>query len=138
MGFPLTGMVQTRRYDVAKILIVEDNEINLLLARELVRKAFPDLEILTAEDGVEAVEKALGERPQVILMDIQMPRKDGFTATREILAADPDNYKPQIIALTASTIRKHDERSEGLEIEHFITKPLDPDLLRQVIARALD
>ena len=108
------------------ILMAEDNGPNRLVAAALLRSAGYDIEI--AEDGVEAVEKALGRRYDVILMDVQMPRIDGLEATRRIRAHDRLRHTP-IIGLSAGAMKKDREDCMAAGMTDYIPKPVDWDRL---------
>ena len=89
---------------MAKILIVEDNEMNRdMLSRRLKRKGF---EIEVAVDGQQGVEMACALMPDIVLMDMSLPIKDGWSATRE-LKAGPETASLKIIALTAHAMESH-------------------------------
>jgi CheY-like chemotaxis protein len=117
---------------MAKILIVEDNEMNRdLLSRRLSRRGF---EIVMALDGLEGVAASQRERPDLILMDVGLPGIDGHEATRQIKADDNTKAIP-IIALTAHAMS--DDRSKALAAgcDDYDTKPVDlPRLLGKVDA----
>jgi CheY-like chemotaxis protein len=109
-----------------KILLVEDNEMNRdMLSRRLARRGY---EIVIATDGQEGVERALGERPDLILMDMSLPVKDGWTATREI-KADPQLATTPIIALTAHAMSGDRERAMEAGCDDYDTKPVEFDRL---------
>ena len=105
-----------------RVLLVEDNEMNRdMLSRRLARKGF---EVLLAADGEEALEIARRERPELVLMDMNLPVKDGWTAAREI-RQDPQLREIPIIALTAHAMS--DDRQKALDAgcDDYETKPLD-------------
>ena len=109
-----------------KILLVEDNEMNRdMLSRRLSRRGY---DIVIAMDGEEGVERALAERPDLILMDMSLPVKDGWTATREI-KADPQLAATPIIALTAHAMSGDRERAMEAGCDDYDTKPVEFDRL---------
>jgi two-component system, OmpR family, alkaline phosphatase synthesis response regulator PhoP len=119
-----------------KILVIDD-EPDLV---EMIRMALERMFVVsTAYNGKEGVAKAKEERPDVIVLDVMMPEKDGFTACRE-LKEDPATASIPVIILTG--VAEHFGRTKyhrmgGLEIEaeDFIPKPVDPnELLRRVTA----
>jgi CheY-like chemotaxis protein len=117
-----------------RILLVEDNEMNRdMLSRRLARKGF---EVSIAVDGAEAVEMAVTEAPDLILMDISLPVKDGFQATREIRAR-PESKGVPVIALTASAMSGDRERCLGAGCDDYDTKPVDLKRLLSKIERQL-
>ena len=122
-----------------KLLVVEDNELNLEIASTLLKEA--GFEVDTAENGkiaVEKVEAASADRYDLILMDIQMPEMDGYEATRRIRAL-PDTKKAAlpIVAMTANAFE--DDRKNALRagMNGHIAKPLDIQKLFQVLSELL-
>ena len=122
-----------------KLLVVEDNELNLEIASTLLKEA--GFEVDTAENGkiaVEKVEAASADRYDLILMDIQMPEIDGYEATRRIRAL-PDAKKAAlpIVAMTANAFE--DDRKNALHagMNGHIAKPLDIQKLFQVLSELL-
>ena len=122
-----------------KLLVVEDNELNLEIASTLLKEA--GFEVDTAENGKIAVEKvkaASADRYDLILMDIQMPEMDGYEATRRIRAL-PDAKKAAlpIVAMTANAFE--DDRKNALHagMNGHIAKPLDIPKLFQVLSGLL-
>jgi two-component system cell cycle response regulator DivK len=115
-----------------KILIVEDNEENRdSLSRRLQRRGF---EVLTAGDGNVGVAMAQSEKPDLVLMDMNMPELDGWEATRQIKAA-PETQDLPVIALTAHAMSGDRDRALGVGCADYHTKPVDfPKLLAQVEA----
>lgn len=113
-----------------KILLVEDNEMNRdMLTRRLVRAGYV---VAHAGDGEEAILKAVDEAPDVILMDLSLPRIDGWEATRRIRAGDGHSGLP-IIALTAHAMAGDRERALAAGCDDFDTKPVDmPRLLGKI------
>lgn len=105
-----------------KILIVEDNKINMLLTKTIVKKSFPNFIIAEATNGLEAVDSFSSFQPDIILMDIQMPIMNGFEATKEIRKIDK---KVVIIALTAGIITGEKEKCMDAGMNDFILKPVD-------------
>ena len=107
---------------MARILIVEDNEMNRdMLSRRLKRKKF---EVIVAVDGLEGVAMAQSERPDIILMDMSLPGIDGWEATRR-LKADPEMAATPVIALTAHAMAGDREQAMGAGCDDYDTKPID-------------
>ena len=105
-----------------KVLLVEDNEMNRdMLSRRLARNGF---DIVIAVDGQEGVNKALSEKPNLILMDMSLPVIDGWEATRRI-KADPATKKIPVIALTAHAMAQDKEKAMAAGCDDFDTKPVD-------------
>ena len=119
----------------ALILIVEDNEKNLKLARDLLRvKGFQTLEARTAEEGLEL---ARAHRPKVVLMDIQLPGQDGFAALR-VLRADPATADLIVIAFTASVMTDDVARVQEAGFDGFIAKPISVREFPEQVRRLLE
>jgi CheY-like chemotaxis protein len=107
---------------VAKILLVEDNEMNRdMLSRRLQRRGY---EVVIAVDGAEGVDKAGTEAPALILMDMSLPGVDGWDATRRIKAAPATRAIP-VIALTAHAMSGDREKAVEAGCDDFDTKPVD-------------
>ncbi len=105
-----------------RILLVEDNELNRdMLSRRLKRKG---MDVLMAEDGQQALDRARSDKPDLILMDISLPVMDGYEATR-ILKADPETQAIPIIALTAHAMAEDRRKSLGAGCDDYDTKPID-------------
>jgi DNA-binding response OmpR family regulator len=110
-----------------KILIVDDDPgIRMLLSKFLQKEGF---EVILGEDGLEGVELAKKNQPDLILLDVVMPRMDGLTAARLIKFYKPLSTVP-IIFLTAKDADKEIELAQEVRAEVYITKPFD---VRQVI-----
>ncbi|MGO4817708.1 response regulator [Flavobacterium sp. W22_SRS_FP1] len=106
-----------------KILLVEDNKINMLLAKTLVKKIMPNYTIIEATDGNEAIEKYVLEKPDMILMDIQMPHKNGYDTTREIRKIEGSEKVP-IIAMTAGILMGEKKKCFEAGMDDYIPKPI--------------
>ena len=111
---------------MARILLVEDDE----MIREMVQQTLElyDHTILNAGSGVEAIEKAGAERPDLILMDVGLPIMDGYEATQR-LKADPATRAIPIIALTAAAGQEDRRRALAAGANEYETKPIDFDRL---------
>ena len=106
-----------------RVLVVEDNADNLELIRlVLVRSGY---EVLTASTGEEGVAMALSERPDFILMDINLPGIDGLEATRRIRASEANGSIP-IIAITSYAMRGDMEQILAVGCNGYFEKPIDP------------
>jgi CheY-like chemotaxis protein len=129
----------------ARILLVEDNEINQQVAREILEGA--GLRVTLANNGQEAVDAVQKNHYDVVLMDVQMPVMDGYTATRKIRewetevrsqksevrkkdsALSPQSSALPIIAMTAHAMAGDEEKSLAAGMNGHVTKPIDPDQL---------
>jgi PAS domain S-box-containing protein len=116
----------------ARILLVEDNEVNQMVAVAVLADA--GILVDSAYDGEEALEK-LASNPELVLMDIQMPGRDGYDTTREIRRRE--GWKRPIIAMTAHAMPT--ERQHCLEagMDDYVAKPFDPTSLLRKVARWL-
>jgi two-component system sensor histidine kinase/response regulator len=110
----------------ANVLLVEDNEINQQVAREILEGA--GLNVALANDGQEAVNAVKENNYDVVLMDVQMPVMDGYTATREI-RKDKHFKDLPIIAMTAHAMAGDEDKSLQAGMNGHVTKPIDPDQL---------
>jgi CheY-like chemotaxis protein len=117
-----------------KILLVEDNEFNRdMLSRRLQRRGF---RVAVAEDGERGIEAAHSEKPDLILMDMDLPVLDGWEATRRLKADDSLKSIP-IIALTAHALQSDCDRAYQAGCDDFATKPIEFVELMSKIDRAL-
>jgi CheY-like chemotaxis protein len=105
-----------------RILIVEDNPDNRTLITDVLVSL--GYQVIEAVDGVQGVEMAFGEKPDLILMDLSLPHKDGWTATREI-KADSEIGATPVIALTAHAMVGDRERALEAGCDDYISKPID-------------
>jgi PAS domain S-box-containing protein len=113
-----------------KVLIVEDNKINMLLSKTLVKKILPNAIIYEAGNGEEAITEFDIHRPDIILMDIQMPLMNGYEATKRIREKDA---KCIIIALTAGIIEGEEEMCKTIGMNDYIAKPIDKEILENAL-----
>jgi two-component system cell cycle response regulator DivK len=113
-----------------RILVVEDQEDLRGVLRTLLTGSGYDM--IEAADGQAGVEQAKAERPDLILMDIQMPVVDGYEATRRI-KADPDLKATPIIAVSSFAMKGDEERARAAGCDHYVTKPYSPMQLLRVI-----
>ena len=108
------------------ILLIEDNEMNRdMLKRRLERR---DYTVVIAVDGVQGIEMAASEKPDLILMDMSLPEMDGWQATRELKANDELKHIP-VIALTAHAMSGDREKAMEAGCDDYETKPIDFDRL---------
>ena len=119
----------------AKILLVDD-DIDFVESTKIILESKP-YEVIVAYEGDEALRKAREENPDLVLLDIIMPVKDGFTAAEQF-KKDPQLSKIPVIMLTSYSSRKGEtsipvSRGLELEVEDYVEKPLSPeDLLSRV------
>ncbi|BDU51250.1 hybrid sensor histidine kinase/response regulator [Haliovirga abyssi] len=121
-----------------KMLIAEDVEINMMLIETMVEMYMPEVKILKAGNGLEAVKKSKENNFDIILMDIQMPVKDGLEATNEIREYEKELGKHTIIvALTAGSTKEDREKALENGMDDFLTKPIDKNELNRVLEKYL-
>ena len=120
--------------DTKTIFIVEDNKINMLLAKTLLKQIIPNAYIIELENGKKALETITSQMPDLILMDIQMPIMDGYEATQEIRKI-PNTENLPIIALTAGTSIGEKEKCISHGMNDYISKPFNKDLLKKTIGQ---
>jgi CheY-like chemotaxis protein len=107
---------------MAKILLVEDNEMNRdMLSRRLIRRGY---EVILAEDGAAGVETARTQRPDLVLMDMSLPVMDGWEATRKLKASEELRSIP-VIALTAHAMAGDEEKALNAGCDAYETKPVE-------------
>jgi CheY-like chemotaxis protein len=111
----------------ARILLVEDNEINQQVAKEILEGA--GLIVTIANNGQEAVDAVKTAVYDVVLMDVQMPVMDGYTASREIRNLKSEIRNIPIIAMTANAMAGDEDKSLAAGMNGHATKPIDPDQL---------
>ncbi len=117
-----------------KVLVADDRPTGRELVRAVLEKS--GYEVLEAADGMEAVRVAREQQPNLIILDIHMPGRDGFGVVEE-LRKDAQFTATPIIALTASAMQGDRERAMALGFTGYITKPIRLDALRQEVERLL-
>ncbi len=118
-----------------RILVVEDNEINQMVAQGVLDALGYESDV--AGDGVQAVEMAGENGYDAIVMDVQMPRMDGYSATRMIRKAERGGAHVPIIAMTAGAIEGESERCLAAGMDAYLTKPLQPEQLEATLREHL-
>ncbi len=114
------------------ILYVEDNEYNLKIVRQLLART--SYRLIEAMDGQLGVETALRELPDLILMDIQLPKLSGLDATRT-LRADPKTAAIPIIVITSFALSGDDQKAKDAGASAYLAKPYSPRELLQMIRK---
>jgi CheY-like chemotaxis protein len=120
---------------VIKVLCIEDNEDNVYMLKMRL-ELLGDFEVLTAEDGEKGCEMAAAERPDIILMDLEMQVVDGWEATRR-LKGNPQTRDIPVIALSAHALAGEREKALAAECDEFDTKPIEFDRLVATVRRLL-
>jgi two-component system cell cycle response regulator DivK len=116
------------------ILVVDDNATNLVLMRFILEPR--GYAVTTAASADEALASIAAQRPRVILMDLQMPGVSGFDLTRQ-LKTDPATRDIVIVAVTAYAMSGDEERARAAGCDDYLTKPIDKERLRRVVADIL-
>ena len=117
------------------ILIVEDNEKNMKLARDVLQaKGYATIEAVTGEEGVRA---AIDKKPNLVLMDIQLPGIDGIEALRQV-RADPACAAIPIVAFTASVMQSDRSQIQAAGFDGFLSKPINLKEFLETIKRLLE
>ena len=123
---------------IATILIAEDNKVNMMLAKAMINNSFPNVQIIEAINGNEALLFWEKHQPDLILMDIQMPDMNGLEATRQIRILEKYAGKQTpIIALTAGALKEEQDNCFDAGMDDYLTKPIDTKLLGKTILKYL-
>ena len=120
---------------MTKVLYVEDNDDNVYMLKMRL-ELLGDFEVVAAPDGEQGCAMAVSERPDVILMDLEMPVVDGWEATRR-LKDDPQTRDIPIIALSAHALAGEREKALGAGCDEFDTKPIEFERLVATLRRVL-
>jgi DNA-binding response OmpR family regulator len=111
--------------NLKKVLIVDDEDMTrVLLTHILQRMRVDGLEVLLAEDGEEAVRMANEERPGLILLDVLLPKMNGYDVCQRVRRIS--NYSPYVVILTARGNSNDRQRAEAIGANDFMTKPFNP------------
>ena len=120
---------------MTKVLYVEDNDDNVYMLKMRL-ELLGDFEVLAAEDGEKGCEIAAAQRPDIILMDLEMPVVDGWEATRR-LKSNPQTRDIPVIALSAHALAGEREKALAAGCNEFDTKPIEFDRLVATVRRIL-
>jgi two-component system, cell cycle response regulator DivK len=120
---------------VTKVLYVEDNDDNVYMLKMRL-ELLGNFEVLAAEDGAKGCEMALSERPDIILMDLEMPVIDGWEATRRI-KNDPQTRDIPVVGLSAHALAGEREKAIAAGCDDFDTKPVEFERLVATVRRLL-
>ncbi|WP_457207907.1 response regulator [Nocardioides sp. P5_C9_2] len=118
----------------ATVLVVEDNRLNMKLVRDVLR--FAGYDVVEAVTGEEGVELALAVRPDLVLMDLQLPGIDGSEALRRIRRSGPEAVMP-VVAVTASAMPADREAATAAGFDGFLEKPINARALPALVASFL-
>lgn len=128
--------VAPERMSRGRALIVEDNELNQLVASGLVGRL--GFEVQLAGNGAEALSALEKEAFDIVLMDCHMPVMDGFAATEEIRRRERGGPRTPVVALTAGALVSDRERCLAAGMDDYVSKPIEPDVLSEVLDRWVD
>lgn len=117
-----------------RVLVVEDNPVNLELVAELLEQE--GCQVLTAKSAEVGLRLALAERPDLVLMDMQLPGISGYEATRQLKANRATAAIP-VVGLTSFAMRGDDRKAREAGCDGYLTKPLDTDAFRETLRRFL-
>lgn len=112
------------------VLVVDDSRVSRMMLSKMINMTDSDWQIVEAEDGQQAVDKATAETPDLIVMDINMPVMDGFQAIEILRPQLPDTT---MILLSANIQSSSQARAEELGV-HFIAKPITPAVAEKALA----
>jgi two-component system, cell cycle response regulator DivK len=115
-----------------KVLLVEDNEDNLVVYRTILEHV--GYIVLEARDGEEGVRRARSDHPDLILMDISIPKMDGWEATQRLKADEATRAIP-IVALTAHALEEDRQRAIEVGCDGYLAKPIEPRRVVQEVER---
>lgn len=118
------------------ILVADDNPVNLILARTIIKRTISNALVIEVSNGLEAVRFCGKNIPDLILMDIQMPGLNGYEATQQIRQLKHPSYIP-IIALTAGTVKEEWERCMAAGMDDLVIKPVVEDTVAAVLKKWL-
>ncbi|MBP7408348.1 MAG: response regulator [Flavobacteriales bacterium] len=120
-----------------RILLVEDNEFNVMVAQDELADAIPDVQVDHAANGRIAVEKVGANQYDVVLMDLQMPEMDGYEAARAIRSLSGNMSRVPIIALSANVLKSEVDKCMEAGMDGFVPKPFERKDLLEKLTQAL-
>jgi CheY-like chemotaxis protein len=119
---------------IKTILVIEDNKLNMKLVNGLIKIGkYRMLEAIDAESGIQLIRE---QRPDLVLMDIQLPGMDGLSATK-VIKEDPDLKDIPIVALTSFAMQGDEEKALAVGCTGYITKPIDTRKFLETVSRYL-
>lgn len=118
---------------MATVLVIEDSPDNMVLFRTVLR--LKGYDVVERSDGTGLLQALDEARPDLVLMDIQLPDKDGYTLLKEIRASDQKGLR--VLALTAHAMGSDRERARAAGFDGYITKPIDVRAFPALVERAL-
>jgi CheY-like chemotaxis protein len=126
--------ITIKNYQKIKIMLVEDNKVNMLLLKTIIKNLFTNVIIFEIPNGKEAVDQFETINPDIIFMDIQMPIMNGYEATKEIrnLKFGQDVH---IIAITAGTEKEEKDKCISVGMNDYIAKPIIKGIIEKSILK---
>lgn len=119
-----------------QVMVVEDDQFNMMLAKTLIRKTLPNAKLIEAFNGFEALSQFEKQKLDMVFMDLHMPVMDGFNSTREIRKLEKDRpSRVPIIALTAAAEEGNREACMACGMDDFLTKPVQLDAFQEAIRK---
>ncbi|MBL0105621.1 MAG: response regulator [Bacteroidetes bacterium] len=119
-----------------KILLVEDNQFNQMVAVDTINDIFPDIQVDVAENGKVAIEMLQKDDYAFLFMDIQMPEMDGYEATRQIRSSLSEPKRSvRICAMTANVTKEEIDKCTEVGMNDYMMKPFTHEILREKIIR---
>jgi two-component system, NarL family, sensor histidine kinase BarA len=119
-----------------KVLLVEDNPVNMMLVKVYMKNLFPQAEIREAENGRIAFEHFLEEIPDLVITDLQMPEMSGYELCGRI-RSHPEGHEIPLIALSANALKGEAERCREIGVNDFIAKPVKQETFIKVVGKYL-
>ncbi|MFW5792722.1 MAG: PAS domain S-box protein [Bacteroidota bacterium] len=125
--------------DNPTILVIEDTEIIMYLIKTFVYQVIPKAKIIEASNGADGINKYKKSNPDLTLLDIQLPKKDGYTVAQEIRKYENDHKKPEtpIIAITARAVKGEKEKCLAAGMNDFLPKPIEKEDLAKIMIHYL-
>ncbi|MXV17243.1 PAS domain S-box protein [Hufsiella ginkgonis] len=118
------------------ILVAEDNNVNMLLARTLIQRVAPHATVIECKNGAEAVNYCRNRLPDLVLMDVQMPEMNGYEATGRIRTLEQGTHVP-IVALTAGNVKSEKEKCIEAGMDDFLVKPIVEETITLLLKKWL-
>lgn len=119
---------------MARIMIAEDSSATRLMLRDSLEIAHHEI-VAEAKDGIETIEKFIATNPDILLLDVAMPKKDGISALREIMSSNPN---AKIIMITADENFSTIHQSSEAGVQAYLVKPFSSEQVLAAITMALD
>jgi PAS domain S-box-containing protein len=138
IGIKLNNETQKERVntDHFKVLVADDNNLNIFLIRTIVEDILPNAQIIEAPDGEQALHLYKQYHPDIVFMDVQMPEMNGYDATKAIRSIEKVSRAP-IIALTAAAVKDERDRCLSAGMNDYVTKPFVRDTIVNIINKWL-